>query len=1015
MKKFGLLGGSALCSAAVLGLSVATPAYAQDTTTGADPCDNPADAAAAEACAALEGTEAASTDGEAIVVVGSRLRRNQFNTADNIQIIGRDQFTQAGFNSAAEILQSTTVTGGSAQINNSFGGFVTAGGPGANTISLRGLGATRTLLLLNGRRVAPAGSRGSVGSADLNVLPSAMIDRIEILNTGASSIYGSDAVAGVINIVTRTNIEGLIFEGQHNISEEGGGNSERYSLVFGHQGDRFRIAGSLEYYNRDPLTLGERDWARCQTSYRLSGAGAAPGSGDFIEPETGQPTCYPTGVTGEGGVSVNVIGTPNIAGGAVDQAPGVPAGYTGVCNRFRPDPTAGGFIPGYECVGGGTLNINIRDTFPRSLLSSHMISPAEVYTGFLQASYELDMLGGAEIYTEILVNRRNSEQESNRQFTLDYLFGSPLIPVELRFPVAFGAAGTSVANPGSAIGIRVFADYGIYNNRQTVDYAKVVGGLRGDLFGGWRYDVYASKTWSDSTYTTDLILSDRLGQSLDVVASGSGFVCRDTSGGCVAAPALTPGVVGGQFPAAWFNYVTAPVTGNTVYRERVLNATFDGPLFRLPYGEVQAAIGVEQRAARIDDTPDEESQNSNLYGFTSSTITRGSDSVWEVFGEVEIPLVRDVPFVHDLTINGSARYTEYESYGGQETWKLGGLYAPFRWLSFRGSYGTSYRAPALFEQFLGSTSGFQPASNDPCNNLGAPGQNPVRVANCQADGIPLGFNQTSGITVLQRGGAESGLGAETSRAWTVGGVLQPDFGSGFGSLSFSADYFNVLVENGVSQLGFGTILQQCYDDPDFRAESICALVVRNPTTNQLQVTTGFVNVSNAQVSGWDFNLRYSRDIGPGRFRLTAAVTKFNERYNQNLPTDPIAINIGTINNPEWTGTFDASYAVDGWTLRYGVEWVDAMNSPLDYLFAAGTPQSVRDTYDFEVPDYFLHSASIRYSADRFGITLGVRNLTDREPPQISSGAYNRIGNAPLYSGYDYLGRTFFVNVTTAFR
>jgi iron complex outermembrane receptor protein len=1030
MRKFGLLGTSALRSAAVLGLfaAAAAPAYAQapdPVDPGADPCEAPAELIDKTKCpdaneteqaeASTPGTDdsaAAGDSGEAITVVGSRIRRNQFNTAEPVTLITRDEATQAGFNSAADVLQSTAVTTGSAQINNAFGGFVTVGGPGANTLSLRGLGPSRTLVLLNGRRVAPAGSRGSVGSADLNVLPSAMIDRIEILKAGASSIYGSDAVAGVVNIVTRTNVNGFILEGQHNVTQDGGANSERYSAVFGYNSDRLHIAGSAEYYNRDALTLGQRDWTLCQTSMLRTAANRTPGSADFIDPRTGQSKCYPTGNTGESGVTVNTLGTSNTPGTA---APGNPVLAT--YNRFRPNPLiTTGPMAGYEGVSGGSLNV--RDTFDPRMYNQALISPVKIYTGYLQGAYETNFLGNAEFYAELLVNRRESSQLGFRQLSLDYIKGSPLIPANLQFstilPLVGGQSG-SISTPTQAIGVRGFIGWGNYNNHQEVDFKKLGGGFRGDfLLDGWRYDVYASKTWSDATYTTDIILTNRIAQSLDVVASGGGFVCRNPVGGCVAAPALTPAVIGGELPQAWRDFVNVDVTGTTDYRETMANVTFDGPLFTLPGGELQVAIGAEYRKARIDDTPSPESQAGNLYNFTSSAITRGSDSVWELFGEVEIPLIRD-SFIHDFTINASARYTEYESYGGDTTYKIGALLSPFKWISFRGSYGTSYRAPALFEQFLGATSGFLAASGDPCNNYTAPGVDPIRAANCASENLPLQgtpptFNATSGIRVLSGGGAATGLEAETSKNWSIGGVLQPNFGDQFGDFSLAVDYFDIKVENGVSRAGAGNILALCYDDPDFRAGgSFCRFVTRAPGSAALTVADSYVNLSEDNVEGIDFTLRYARDLGPGRIRIGAAVTKYFEQSNRLFSDDPLDDFNGSLNTPDLTGTFDAAYTVDKFNLRYGLEWINDMES---YTLFGRNPDTTNVFH--EVPDYFLHNASVQYRSDDFGITLGVRNLLNRDPPQISAVSYNRVGNAPLYSGYDYLGRTFFVNVTTAF-
>lgn len=1002
MKTSHLLSATALASALVI---APTSAFAQNTS-GSDTTTT----------TTTDSSQTATTEeqGGNIVVVGSRIRRpDAYNTPEPITVITKQETTLAGFTSAANTLQSGSVTNGASQINNSYGGFVTDGGPGANTLSLRGLGATRTLILLNGHRVAPAGSRGSVGSADLNVLPSAMINRIEVLKSGASSIYGSDAVAGVVNIVTETKVTGLQLEAQENVTQHGGGNEQRYSAVFGFNSDRFNFAASVEYYKRDSLKLGERDWAQCQTQYRRTAANRTPGSGDLLDPRTGLSKCYPTGNTGESGVTINTIGTNSVSALTVATAPGVPAGYAGACNRFRPNPNAGGGIPGYECVGGGSIGLNVRDTFTPAILNQDMVSPAEVMTGFAQASYDTGVLGNAQVYAELLVNRRKSDQLGFRQFTIDYLKGSPLIPASLAFS-SFGAAGTSTANPSSAIGVRVFAPYGNYDNRQQVDFVKASGGIRGDFFlPDWQYDLYGSKTWSDATYTTDLILSSRLGNSLDVVSNGAGgFVCRNAVGGCVAAPVLSPAVVGGQFPADWFDYVTDPVTGTTAYDETVANFSINGPLFKLPGGELQIVAGAEYRHSSIDDEPSPESQSGNLYGFTSSKPTKGSDEVYEIFGEVEAPLLRDMPFAHELTLNASGRYTHYRSYGGQSTYKLGGVYSPAKFLTFRGSYGTSYRAPALFEQFLGATSGFLSQTTDPCYQYGAafaPTDN--RYKNCASEGLAPDFIQTSSVQSNAGGGSATGLKAETSTNWSVGGVLRLDGGSDrFGNFSFAADYFSIIVKNGVSRAGASNISSLCYDDPQFRAGGgFCNLITRNPTTKALTINDNYVNLSEDRVRGIDFNLRYERSIGSGRFVMNVAATKYYEQSNRLFETDPLDDYNGTVTTPDWTGQLDATYKIDQVTFRYGLEYIRHQES---YTLYGLNPATT--VYYLEVPDVFYHSAAVQFNLKRFAITMGVRNLTDKKPPQISSGLYSRIGNAPLYSGYDYLGRTFFVNTSIRF-
>ena len=287
----GTAVGLVLAAAA---LSAPATGYAQAATDAAKPASEPA--AKADPTALSE-----------VVVVGTRIRHDTFNSPSPIQVITREESTLAGFNTTTEVLQGTAVTGGSGQINNSYSGFIVNGGPGANTLGLRGLGADRTLVLLNGRRITPAGVQGAVGSADLNVLPDAIVDHIEILKDGASSVYGSDAVAGVVNIVTKKGLNKPIMEAQFGVPGHAGGQERRISVIDGYAADRFSIAGSFEYYQRDSLSLGQRSWARCNDAHFINYATGA--HTDYVDPQTGLPKCYPTGITGENGVTINTIGT----------------------------------------------------------------------------------------------------------------------------------------------------------------------------------------------------------------------------------------------------------------------------------------------------------------------------------------------------------------------------------------------------------------------------------------------------------------------------------------------------------------------------------------------------------------------------------------------------------------------------------------------------------------------------------------------------------------------------------
>jgi iron complex outermembrane receptor protein len=975
--------------------------------------------AAAQTAAAPETKPASETTKPAaetqtlqeVVVSGSRIKRDSFSSAAPVTIIRNEDAVSAGFTSTAQVLQSTAVTGGQGQINNAYGGFVTDGGPGANTIGLRGLGPTRSLVLLNGRRMAPSGTRGSVGAADLNTLPNSIIDRIEVLKDGASSIYGSDAVAGVVNIITKKNLTSFNVDASTSRPVDGGGNANNFSISGGQVSDNWRFLASYQVNDQESLTLGQRDWTRCNTDYRrtsVNGVVGEWGSYDYKDPATGQPKCYPISGTGSNGVTINTLGT------ALKAGVGAPGSVGTSFNRWRPNAAITTGLVGFEGVGGGANGLNVRDTFDPRMLNKTLLSPVRNQNLFTQGGIDLQSLGDAELYYEVLLNRRDSSQTGYRQLSLDYQKGSPLIPANLQTLAQFLPA--QLTTNGQAVGVRAFIGFGNDVSSQTVDFSRVAAGLRGAFFNsGWDYDVSFVSSQSSGSYTSYAFLTDRLAQSSNVVASGSGFACVNPANGCVAAPALTAAVIGGQLPAAWVNYVWQPFTGLTKFTENVLAASVTGPVFSLPYGKVKAAFGAEVRRSSIDDTPSAESMNGNTFNFSSSTPTRGSDGSKDLFGEIEIPLLKDLPGFQELTLNGSSRRADYDSYGAASTYKVGYLWTPVKSLTIRGTQGTSYRAPALYEQFLGATSGFLNQSTDPCNNWDSTtNAGTVRGKNCQSEGLPAGFTATSGIQVNGVGGREAGLKAETSDNKSFGVIFQPELATGWGDLSLALDRFDLKVDNGVASIGGSSILSKCYDDPAFRAGgSFCRLVsARAAGTNALVITNGFINLSTDVVRGTDITVRYTNDVGTGRLRTNLSLTRFDEQANRLYATDAMDDVNGTIGNPSWSGALNVNYTLKDWTYFYGLDFVGKTSSYEYYEEDAAT-----STYKLDTPDYFMHSASIQYkdTVGKWSATLGVRNIADTKPSMISAQAgYNRVGNAALYSGYDYMGRRIFLNVSKSF-
>src|SRR5260221_305924 len=613
---------------------------------------------------------------------------------------------------------------------------------GGATVTLTGpsgqAGRTRTLILLIGRRIAPAGTRGSVGAADLNVLPTAVVDRIEILKDGASSIYGSDAIAGVINVITKKNIKGVTLEAQYNVPEHSGGEETPLSATLGLLADKGYPTGSVEVYDRKDLKWGDRDWMACQTDYRrtsVNGVVGAWGSADFVDPRTGQPKCYSITGTGNDGVTINTLGTATITGTGA-------AGSVGTAfNRWRPNSAITSGLPGFEGVGGGSNNLNVRDTLDPRIFNNSLVSPAKVTTGFFQGGYDTAILGQAELYSEALLSRRESNQIGFRQLTLDYAPGNPLIPASLSGFGNFQAAATPIA-PGP-IQYRAFVGARDYQSSQDLDYTKVLGGLKGNLpFGDWKYDGVVTYSYSNASYGFEVFLTDRVANSLDVVQNASGtFSCRNTAAtGCVAAPALTPALLGGAPPQASMDHVFTHTRGKTKNKETTTTLNTSGTLFPMQHGDIRGAAGFEYRRAEIDDTPSGDMQNANLYNFTSAGVTRGKDSVWEVYGEAEVPVLKGITGAEELTLNVSGRHTDYKSYGADQTYKIGALYTPIRAVTFRAAQGTSYRAPALFEQYVGGTTGVLAAAGDPLHNYGALDPTSARARKFAAESLPTNFN-----------------------------------------------------------------------------------------------------------------------------------------------------------------------------------------------------------------------------------------------------------------------------------
>jgi iron complex outermembrane recepter protein len=963
----------------------------------------------------------AEVEEEEIVITGSRIKRDEFTSAAPVQVITRERTILEGVTDQAEAIQSTSTAAGSGQINSTFTGFVVDGGPGINTVSLRGLGAQRSLVLLNGRRLPPAGVGGTVGPVDLNILPNSVVNRIEILKDGASSIYGSDAVAGVVNVITRQRLEGGRFGASAN-NMPGGGDEYQFEGGYGWTWDNASLSIAGEFYSRKELEYGDRSFLACTEDLVTAAAAStmpAPGGydiaprplnagdrADIIDPRTGRFKCFNHGVSG-------FIQTFNIFTGALaSRTNAAPiAGLTPTAGLAQNNP-----IPGWRFI---PFQERTYDD-PRQLGAS-VVSPADRYSVFIQGDWRPEAFGGAELYTEILANRRESSQDSFRQLFPWVAFDSSVNPFDVN---AVGVAATRDVRPILLVPS---------NGEQEVDVVRALAGLRGDIGStSWSYDVYASHSASRGDYIGDVIPEDRLVAGTGTFQNGpfTSFatpdgVCPPTApAGCVPFSGLftVPGLQRGEFSAAEQAYFFAKDAGNTKFDQTIVEAQFTGNLFELPAGTLAAATGLSFRRDKIDDTPGDFSINRNSWGRITAGRTVGDDSLWEAYAELEVPLLRGVTGFKNLSLNLSGRYSDYDSVGDATTYKVGLNWVLNDWVRVRSTYGTSFRAPALYELFLeDQTSFLSQQSIDPCIRWGDPDApaRPNIQRNCQAAGItdPL-FPGGSTSALITTGGGLGRLEPEDSESLSVGLVLTPpDWG-----LNIAVDYFDIEVNNQVTSLA-AAVVGACYSFEPFPTPGFCDLFTRGADLGIETIDASYRNVPSQRTSGIDLTIAYEKDFTFGALSIDSQITYTEDDETELFPGRSFLPN-GTIGEPEWVGSvqtrFERGDWTFAWTLNYtgkgdqlGYENEDGIVLPLAGL-------TVLSENNTRVEEFVTNDLSVRYLADKWQAVFAVTNVLNERPPLVGlgddAGSVLRIGNVPLSSQYfsGLLGRSFFINVEYEF-
>ncbi|RYD44586.1 MAG: TonB-dependent receptor [Sphingomonadales bacterium] len=946
--------------------------------------------AAAQDAVADETAAEAPTD---IVVTGSRLQRTDLTAPSPITVVGQEDIQLSGNLTLEKTMNEfpQLASGNTSTVNN-------GGGSGVLAANLRGLGETRTLTLVNGRRFIPANANGSV---DLTSIPDALIKRVEVITGGASAVYGSDAIAGAVNFILDDNFEGLEMSAQAGISDRGDAASKKIDITFGADigGGRGNVAISGAWARQDPITQADRPFGKLPLA-EINGALVYSGSGNI--PGTRVPLSL-----AQRNALVGVNMTPS----------GTCTSITGI--RFG----AGG-TPMPYCQPEDTYNYA-----PFNLLQR----PLERINFSALAHY--DVTDNITAYAEaFFVNARNNSKLAPDSFT----------------PVTPGAASSTLLVPNYATSASLspaVRDFFI-NNRALFDAdgdgtAAVVGGgrradelgtrdsfferqsyaittgVRGDFDIGkqnWRWDAFYQYLRNRTdTRSEGVINQTRLSLGLDSIVNGAGqVVCRSGVPGCVPVSIFGLGSITPEAGA----YLTPTRSSNDIFERQVAGASLSGVLFDLPAGPVAVALGVEYRKDSYQATPSAMDLNKE-YGAASSNALSGSFDVKEIFGELRIPILSDTPFFETLAIEGAARYSDYSTVGGVFTWKAGGEWAPVSWVRIRGAYNSAIRAPNINELFSATGQGFT-GGTDPCarpNLTGADPRSQQLRDFCVAQGVPSGdiatFTQaTLGLT--QETGGNPNLVEEKSKTYTIGAVISPPF---IPRLNITVDYFNVEVKGAITTINAQQTLNDCYTG--LNATSPTCLSVFRLASGQIDyVRTNQNNIGALKVRGLDVQGDYTIPLPAAlgedaQLRLTGVASWLFERSTQVLSTVApqdcagfygagCSTGTGGFIIPDFKLNLGAAYTSGPISIRGQARMIGGLKA---FPTVTTIVKSAPATWYFDMTSTFEIN-------DNFTFFAGVDNLLDKMPPILGT---TFVGDANVdVSLYDTLGRRYFAGVRMKF-
>jgi len=992
--------GSLLATTVIAGMSLSTAAFAQTTPPTNVPGtgvpapeddqanqENPIQAVADPTNAPTEANEADTDDGE-IIVTGSRIARRDLTSSSPLAVVQDEEFKLSGTINAEQVINTLPqVIPGSTAFSNNPGG-------GVATLNLRGLGSTRNLVLVNGRRYIFFDTNQIV---DVNTIPTFLIDSVDVVTGGASAVYGSDALAGVINFRLRSDLNGFETGGQVSITEEGDGlrRNAYIALGSGFDDDRGHVTVFGEYFDRKSIFQGDRSFS--------SAALGDDGDGGL--------TPIGSATTDRGRIAI--AGTAAIPAGN-----GLPA-----ITLPRAAGNFGGFGANFGTPGVSTAFRFPADTFNYAPFNFLQV-PQERYS--LGGYGEYQISDALTAYTEVnFVNNRVDNElaptpvtgttvvglEGNRAnlSAADFAALQQLDANETAINAARAARGLGPLLTGNlaqanqpgfvALGVnRRVVETGSRESLDERNAFRVLAGIKGPAFFDLNYDLsyFYARTRNSNIQEGNISRSafnrEVLNGTINVFGPGT----------------ITP---------AGVQRISILAQNNEISTLQVASASLAGSLFNFGMGasDVGIAVGGEYRKVAAEFIPDTALSSGDVVGFNAGNPTEGDYDVKEAFAELRIPLIADRPFFHRLELNGAYRYSDYslDAVGGVSTYAGGFQFAPVRDITFRGQYQRAIRAPNVQELFGGQQQGF-PAVVDPCSSRNTVNRTEAVRARCVASGVPAGLvfgaavqpnNQIQAVF-----GGNPNLEEERSESFTAGVVIRPRF---LPRLNVTVDAYDIEIDGVIGSAGGGAnnVLDLCFVQG---LSQFCNLVQRNPGTGAIEapflVSAFNLNQGSLETRGIDFQVDYSQPLG---FGLLGATSKLNffflGTYTDQFDITPVA-GVDTVIKCADRFGLDCGdpRAAFKWTSRLSL--IDGpLTSSVRWRHLSPTRDDNRDN-EFTVEridGYNLIDLTFSIDvADTATFAFGVNNLFDKRPPILGDNQEQ----ANTYPGtFDVIGRDFFVS------